>query len=107
MKNFNQLYTLLTDLYNNDGLTLKHGEPIVYKSGYQVARDNGAITADAREAVQAVMAANGNAGIWFSNGKYYIDNSFRVSTKRDAMRIAKEEKQISILQWKGMKLIYT
>ena len=49
-------------LTNNDGLTLKKGKIITYKSGQQVATE-GIETTDAREAINAVKAYNGDCGI--------------------------------------------
>ena len=48
----------------------------------------------------------GNCGVWFSEGIYYIDKSYRVSTKREAMQIGRECNQISILKWANMSLAY-
>ena len=95
----------LKSLKENDGLTLKNGQPIIYKTGWQVAIA-GIETRSAKEAMQAVKAYKGNCGIWFSNGIYYIDNSKRVNTKREAMTIGKACKQISVLCWRNMKLAY-
>ena len=92
-------------LKNNDGLTLKKGAPIVYKSGYQVATE-GIETTSAREAINAVKRYNGNCGIWFSDGIYYIDLSHRVSTKREALEVGRACNQISVLRWKDMGLVY-
>ena len=92
-------------LAENDGLTLKAGKPITYKSGWQVATE-GIETADAREAMNAVKAYNGNCGVWFSGGIYYVDKSHRVSTKREAMEIGRAHSQISVLNWRTMGLAY-
>ena len=92
-------------LKENDGLTLKKGKMITYKTGYQVATE-GIETTSPREAINAVKAYNGDSGVWFSEGIYYIDKSHRVSTKREAMRIGKECNQISVLNWKTMGLAY-
>ena len=92
-------------LTNNDGLTLKAGKAIVYKSGYQVATE-GVECYTARDAINAVKAYGGNCGVWYSEGVYYVDRSHRVDTKREALRIGRECNQISVLGWKGMKLIY-
>jgi hypothetical protein len=92
-------------LKENDGLTLKNGKSITYKTGWQVATE-GIETPDAREAINAVKAYNGNCGIWFSNGIYYIDKSKRVNTKREALEIGRACNQISILGWKRMNLAY-
>lgn len=92
-------------LANNDGITLKGGKPITYKSGWQVATE-GIETKNAREAINAVKAYNGNCGVWFSEGVYYIDKSKRVNTKREAMEIGRACNQISVLKWSDMSLAY-
>ena len=92
-------------LKNNDGLTLKNGKPIYYKSGWQVATE-GIETKDAREAINAVKAYGGNCGIWYAGGIYYIDKSKRVNTKREAMEIGRACNQISVLNWSNLSLAY-
>ena len=92
-------------LKNNDGLTLKNGNPIIYKSGWQVATE-GVETRSAREAINAVKAYGGNCGVWFADGIYYIDKSHRVNTKREAMEIGRACNQISVLNWRTMGLAY-
>lgn len=92
-------------LQENDGLTLKNGKCITYKTGWQVATE-GIETRDAHEAMQAIKAYKGTCGIWYSEGIYYIDKSKRVSTKREALRIGRECNQISILNWRTMGLAY-
>ena len=95
----------INKLNNNDGLTLKNGKAITYKSGWQVATE-GIECKTAREAINAVKAYNGNCGIWFADGVYYIDKSHRVNTKREAMEIGRACNQISVLNWKTMGLAY-
>lgn len=92
-------------LTNNDGLTLKAGKKVVYKTGWQVATE-GVECKTAREAIEAVKAYEGNCGVWYSEGIYYIDKSKRVNTKREAMKIGRECKQISVLNWRTMGLAY-
>ena len=92
-------------IQENGGLTLKNGKVITYKSGWQVA-DHGIEVTTAEEAIKAVRAMNGNCGIWLENGIYYIDHSFRVNTKREAIAIGKEHNQISVLCWRTMGLAY-
>ena len=89
-------------LTNNDGLTLKMGKITTYKSGWQVA-DYGIETKSAEEAIQAVRRMG---GVWYSEGVYYIDHSFRVNTKREALAIGREHNQISVLCWRTMGLAY-
>ena len=95
----------LKKLANNDGLTLKAGKCVTYKSGWQVAKE-GKETTDIREAMAMIKEYNGNCGVWFSNGIYYIDKSHRVNTKREAMMIGRQCNQISVLKWANMSLAY-
>ena len=92
-------------LKENDGLTLKKGQPVSYKTGYQVATD-GIICSTPEEAIKAVKAYGGNCGIWYSDLKYYIDQSHRVNTKTEALAIGRAHNQISILKWADMSLVY-
>ena len=92
-------------LQNNDGLTLKGGRAINYKSGWQVAIE-GIETANINEVIPAVKKYNGNCGIWFADGIYYIDKSFRVDTKKEAIAIGRAHNQISIFGWKRSNLAY-
>lgn len=95
----------ILNLKENDGMTLKEGKKINYKSGWQVATE-GIETTSAREAIKAVKAYGGNCGVWYSGGVYYVDKSKRVNTKREALSIGREHNQISILGWRTMGLAY-
>ena len=95
----------LKKLKNNDGLTLKGGNRITYKSGWQVATE-GQETTDIHEAMKMIRAYKGNCGVWFSEGIYYVDKSHRVNTKREAMSIGRLCNQISVLCWRNMGLAY-
>ena len=95
----------LRKLTNNDGLTLKAGKPITYKTGYQVATE-GIETKNQEEAMKAIRMYKGNCGVWLADGVYYIDKSHRVATKREALAVGKAHNQISILNWKTMGLVY-
>lgn len=92
-------------LQNNDGLTLKYGRIITYKTGWQVA-DYGLELATAEEAIKAVRRMGGNCGIWYADGIYYIDHSFRITTKKEALAIGRKYSQISIYGWRSQKLAY-
>ena len=95
----------ILNLKDNDGLTLKKGQRVTFKTGYQVATE-GIETRDPREAINAVKAYNGNCGIWFSEGIYYIDKSHRESTLKKALEVGRACSQISILRWRDMGLVY-
>lgn len=92
-------------LSNNDGLTLKNGNIISYKTGWQVAFE-GIETSCPREAINAVKSYDGNCGIWFADGIYYIDKGKRVDTKKKALEIGREHSQISIFGWARGNLAY-
>ena len=95
----------INKLTENDGLTLKNGKLITYKSGWQVATE-GMECHTAREAINAVKAYGGNCGVWFAGGIYYIDKSHRVNTKREALEVGRACNQISVLGWRKMVLAY-
>lgn len=95
----------LKKLRNNDGLTLKGGKIISYKTGYQVATE-GKETQDIQEAMKMIKEYQGNCGVWYSDNIYYIDKSHRVNTKREALVVGREHNQISILNWRTMGLVY-
>jgi hypothetical protein len=95
----------LKKLKNNDGLTLKKGKPVNYKSGWQVATE-GFETKNIKEAMQFIKAYKGDCGVWFADGIYYIDKSHRVNTKREGLAIGKAHNQISIFGWARSNLAY-
>ena len=95
----------LRTLKNNDGMTLKAYKSIMYKSGYQVA-DYGVECKTVEEAVKAIEDMNGNCGIWYSDGIYYVDHSYRVATKKQALADGRKYNQISVLKWADMSLVY-
>lgn len=92
-------------LVDGAGLTLKNGAIVTYKTGWQVA-DHGVECATPEDAIRAVRAMKGTCGIWLEKGIYYIDHSFRVSTKREALKIGREHAQISVYGWKLGNLAY-
>ncbi len=95
----------LKALKNNDGLTLKRFVSITYKSGWQVATE-GKETKSARKAMHYIKEYEGNCGVWYSEGVYYIDKSHRVATKREALEVGRACNQISVLGWRTMGLAY-
>ena len=95
----------INKLTNNDGLTLKAGKKITYKSGWQVATE-GQTANNPREAMRLIKEYKGDCGVWLENGIYYIDKSRRVATKREALEIGRANNQISILCWRTMGVAY-
>lgn len=95
----------IVNLKESEGLTIKNYRAITYKSGWQVA-DHGIECHSAQEAVEAVTKFKGTCGVWLEKGIYYIDHSFRVNTKKEALAIGRAHNQISILKWSNMSLVY-
>jgi hypothetical protein len=95
----------LQKLQNNDGLTLKNGKIIEYKTGWQVATEGVELT-DIKQVRQAIKQYNGNCGIWFAEGIWYIDKSHRVNTKHEALTVGKAHNQISVFGWARKNLAY-
>lgn len=94
------------NLSENGGITLRDGYAVTYNSGYQVA-ENGTKTNSPEMAMKlARHTYGGNCGIWFFEGWYYIDPCKRISTKKEALALGRVQKQISILKWKTMEIIY-
>lgn len=91
----------IAKLENEGGFTLKHGKMITYKTGYQVATE-GIECNTPQEAIIAVKAYNGNCGVWFEDGIYYVDKCHRVAGKRKAILLGIECNQKSILDWKRL-----
>lgn len=92
-------------LKNNDGLTLKKGKIIKYKSGWQVATE-GYETTDPKEVMRLIKMYKGDCGIWLENGIYYVDKSHRVNTKREGLETGRIHNQISIFGWARSNLAY-
>lgn len=95
----------IKNLKEDDGMTLKNGKRVKFKTGYQVATE-GIECKTPEEAMKAIKSYNGNCGVWFSKGIYYIDKSHRESTKTKALKVGRDCQQISILKWADMSLVY-
>ena len=95
----------LRKLNNEDGLTLKKGKVITYKSGWQVATE-GKETESIQEAMKIIKDYKGDCGVWYNEGIYYIDKSHRVATKKEALAIGRECNQMSVLCWRTMGLAW-
>lgn len=92
-------------LTDGQGLTLRNGKIVEYKTGWQVGITG--IECKTPEEVSEVLhkgiGRKGNIGIWFSNGIYYVDVSRRITTKQDALRVGRVMNQQSIYGWRPRK----
>lgn len=100
---------LLKQVYYNKGATIKNAHIVNYKTGYQAAINSQEKTFDnlASLLYHASKQQLKSFGVWLDNGKWYIDtNSIRISTKKEALYLAKENSQIAIWDWKKNKTVY-
>ena len=92
-------------LNNEEGLTLRNGKIVEYKTGWQVGICG--IECSSAEEVSAIihseMAKKSNIGIWLSNGIYYVDISKRISTKNKALEVGRANEQLCIYGWRKRK----
>ena len=95
----------LTELKDNDGMTLENGDKVFYKRGYQVATD-GIETRSPIVAMHYIKKYEGTCGVWVSEGVFYIDRSFYISNKREAIRMGIENNQQAIYDWKTGECIH-
>ena len=102
----------LKDVKLNAGATLnKQGENLSYANGYQVSvRDLEIIPAYRLTKKHLIDMLNELAdgkclGVWIDGGKAYIDCSEYVSTKKQALKLGKARKQISVWNWKAGEAI--
>lgn len=95
----------IRNIAENGGLTLRNGKIVEYKTGWQVGIMG--ITCKTPEEVSVILhkgiGRQGNIGIWYSGGIYYIDVSKRINTKYDALRIGKIMNQQTIYGWRPRK----
>lgn len=95
----------IRNLQNNEGLTLRNGKIVEYKTGWQVGITG--ITCRTPEEVSLLLHSGlgrkGNIGIWLSEGVYYIDICKRIGTKEKALAVGKSMNQQSIYGWAPRK----
>ena len=95
----------IRNLADNEGLTLRNGKIVEYKTGWQVGIQG--IECHTPEEVSILlhkgMGRKGNIGIWLSDGIYYVDISKRITTKQNALKVGKLMNQQSIYGWRPRK----
>ena len=95
----------IRNIEDNQGLTLRNGKIVEYRTGWQVGIMG--ITCKTPEEVSEILhrgiGRKGNIGIWYSGGIYYIDVSKRITTKQDALKVGRIMNQQSIYGWRPRK----
>jgi hypothetical protein len=91
----------------NGGATIKNGAIVNYKSGYQVC-----VNSKEKRYKRLGNALRFNKklksiGLWLNEKIWYVDtNSVRVATKKQAVKLATENNQIGIWNWKKQTTVY-
>ena len=101
----------LKKIIENGGATLTTNfHAVTFNGGYQVSVEDYAVikVRDLRKSFlnYLIKSTYLYVGVWIENGNAYIDISQNFKTKKDAMKIAKENNQISIYDWKNQKVVY-
>ena len=93
------------NLKDCEGITLKDGYIIRYKTGWQVA-SIGVECLSAEEAMKYARWFSKNAkqigrnvGVWLSDGVYYVYVCQRIPTKKEAVEKGRRCQQLSIYYW--------
>lgn len=98
----------IRNLKNNEGLTLRNGRVVTFKTGWQVAF-SGVECTTPEEAMQTIREYTASlekgvcVGVWLSDGIYYIDFSIRVTSKKVAVEMGEKFNQLSIYCWYNRK----
>ena len=104
----------IKSIIRNGGATLnKNNERVTMKSGYQVSKCDlliipvAELTKDLLNSlISTHLVSRGDyLGVWIDGGMAFVDVSRRVATKRDAMQLGKELKQLSVLKWSTMECL--
>lgn len=59
-----------------------------------------------KKAIEYIKTLNGSFGVWYENGIYYIDETKRIDTKKEALRIGREHHQQTVYGWARGALAY-
>jgi hypothetical protein len=106
------MFTLKSIKQNGGGTFGASGETVQRARGYQVStQDVLAIKVRDMRAKQLKQLLKDkpeecNLGVWIDKGVAYIDYSKWFSSKKEASKIGKQLKQISIWDWKKQEAVY-
>ena len=114
--NAKRLKELKNYIIENDGLTLSSdGEIANLKTGYMVSlsgyekviKDIKFLElAQVKSYLKKAKRLNAFVGFWVDDGKIYLDLSINISNKKEALKIAKNNKQLAIFDCKKLVSIH-
>jgi len=100
---------LYNEIKESNGATIKNGKIVNYKTGYQVAINSKEKTFKRLGNALRHIEKNElkSVGLWCDSGVWYLDtNTVRITTKKEALQKAQENKQIGIWDWSKFQTIY-
>ena len=106
--------TVYETLQSQGGLTTDYtGREIKYFTGYQVAKENIATIPNNEETFNLYMdslkeeiIAGEFMGLWLENNIIYIDRSYFIKDRAEAVKTGLMNHQISIYDWANEECIY-
>lgn len=103
MEKTNIVLALMDIAKNETGFTWKNYSPVSYENGYQYSitpNSSENNTADVAAAAAMVEQLNGTCGVWFYNGRWYVESSLYAEDLQTALQAAKAAEQLTIYDWK-------
>ena len=103
----------LKALISEGGATFRNGSPVIHHDGYQVSVLYGTVeydnTPDEHQALYEALYNLPDGGIWLNpdTNKIEVDLlTVHISSKQDALNLAKHFKQKAIFDWSTFDSIY-
>ncbi len=103
----------IKSIKKNGGATInKYGVRVNMKSGYQVSKQDLLIIPveeldkyTLKELLKLLVKRGDYLGVWIDDGKAYIDISYRIATKKQAMTVGRELNQLTVLRWRDCECL--
>lgn len=104
MENTNIILALMDIAKDESGFTWKNYRPVKYADGFQYSitpntSENN--TNNVSAAAAMVEQLNGTCGVWFYNGRWYVESSLYAEDLHTALQAAKAAEQLTIYDWKN------
>lgn len=88
------------------GATLVAGKPIHASTGYQYSKTPNTETNSTKSISRAVIMIRkmeGNCGIWYNSGKFYIETSYWTPDLNEALEMGRKYGQLAVYDWENQK----
>lgn len=104
--NTKEIEKILENAQISGGVTLSSGIPVHKKFGYQYSKTPNSevnIAENFTEAECIIRTLNGNCGIWFHDGKIYIETSYWTAKLETALKLGRKYRQLAVYDWKNSR----